>query len=118
LLSDLSVLLLSQNVHYIFGMCQPCIAECDDLQTQTFMLQASKPCWLYLEQHAFLFKMFYLFKPITVRPRLSKLGLTGIPAIWHKTARNGFLSMHFTPLIRKPHCLTLTKNLGTDMPNQ
>jgi len=32
----------------------------------------------------------------TVRSRLSELRLTGIPAIRHKTARNGFLSMHFT----------------------
>jgi len=41
-----------------------------------------------------------------VRPRLSELRSTGIPAIRHKTARNGFLPLHFTPLIRKPRCPT------------
>jgi len=33
----------------------------------------------------------------------------GIPAIRHKSVSNGFLPMHFTPLIRKPRCLTPTR---------
>jgi len=45
----------------------------------------------------------------TVRPRLFELRITAIPAIRHKTARNGFLPMYFTPLIRKPRCPTLTR---------
>jgi len=44
----------------------------------------------------------------TVRPRLSELRLTGIPAIRHKTARDGFIPMHFTPSIRKSRCPTPT----------
>jgi len=46
-----------------------------------------------------------------VRPPLSELRLTGIPSIRHKTARNGFLPMHFTALIRKPRCPTPTRKL-------
>jgi len=45
----------------------------------------------------------------TVRPDLVELRLTGIPGIQHKTARNGFLPMHFTPFIRKPRCPTPTR---------
>jgi len=45
----------------------------------------------------------------TVRPRLSELRLTGIPPLRHKTARNGFVSMLLTPLIRKPRCPTQTR---------
>jgi len=40
---------------------------------------------------------------------LSELRLTGILAIRHKTARNGFLPMHFISSMRKPHCLTPTQ---------
>jgi len=46
-----------------------------------------------------------------VRPGLSELRLTGIPAIRHKTAGNGFLPMHFTSLIRKPRCPTPTRKV-------
>ena len=45
----------------------------------------------------------------TVRPRFSQLRTTGIPAIRNKTARNGFLTMHFTPLIRIPRCPAPTR---------
>jgi len=34
------------------------------------------------------------------------------------TGGNGFLPMHFTPLIQKPRCPTPTGKLGTDMSNQ
>jgi len=38
-----------------------------------------------------------VFETVAVRPRLSELPLTGIPAIRHKTVRNEFLPIHFTP---------------------
>jgi len=41
-------------------------------------------------------------KYVPVRPCLSQLLVTGIPATRHKTASNGYLPMHSTPLIRKP----------------
>ena len=46
---------------------------------------------------------------ITVRHNLSEPQLTGIPAIRHISARNRLFPMHFTPLIWKSRCLTLTQ---------
>jgi len=45
----------------------------------------------------------------TVRLRLSEIRTTGNTAIRHKTAKNRFLPMHFTPSIRKPRFPTPTR---------
>jgi len=50
----------------------------------------------------------------TVGSRLTKVCLTVIPDIQHKTARNGFLPMYFTPLIRKPRCPTPTRKFRNE----